>query len=131
VLPELLSMPMPSPAGVLAAALPLALACATAVAQAQTPPIPAPLPAPPGGTVPQPPPTRGKLLYDTHCIACHNSQMHWRDARVVRDWPGLVTQVRVWQERGKLQWSDGDIVDVARHLNDIIYRLPRPAEPRG
>jgi len=100
------------------------------VAFAQAPRLQAQLP-PSGGTVPQPPPTRGKLLYETHCIACHNSQMHWRDARVVRDWEGLVTQVRRWQERGKLQWSDEDIREVARHLNNAIYRLPRPLEPRG
>ena len=104
------------------------LACAAALAQ--TRPV-GPLPAPPSGTVALPPPTRGQLLYETHCIACHNSQMHWRDARVARDWPGLVAQVRVWQERGKLQWSADDIGEVARHLNDTIYRLPRPAEPRG
>jgi len=74
----------------------------------------------------QAPPSRGKLLYETHCIACHNSQMHWRDKRVVRDWPGLVVQVRAWQERATLGWSEADIVEVARHLNDTIYHLPRP-----
>lgn len=99
-------------------------AFAQAPAQSQLPP-------PPAGTVPQSPPTRGKLLYETHCIACHNSQMHWRDARIVRDAPGLVAQVRLWQERAKLQWSDDDIREVARHLNDTIYRLPQPLVPRG
>jgi hypothetical protein len=74
----------------------------------------------------QPPVSRGKLLYDTHCITCHNSQMHWRDKRVVRDWPGLVIQVRAWQERATLGWTEADIVEVARHLNDTIYQLPRP-----
>jgi hypothetical protein len=71
------------------------------------------------------------LLYETHCIACHNTQMHWRDGRVVRDWAGLVTQVRVWQERAKLQWSEEDILEVARHLNAGIYRLPQPATVQG
>ncbi len=104
-----------------------ALAMSAALAQTPAPaPLPAPLPAPAQGAVPQPVPTRGRLLYETHCIACHNSQMHWRDARVVRDWPGLVTQVRTWQERTKLQWSDADILEVARHLNGTIYRLPQP-----
>ena len=23
--------------------------------------------------------TRGALLYNTHCISCHTSQMHWRN----------------------------------------------------
>lgn len=104
---------------------------AAAPALAQPSPAPGTRPAPPTGLVPQSPPSRGQLLYATHCIACHNSQMHWRDARAVRDWPGLLTQVRVWQERGRLQWSDDDITEVARHLNDTIYRLPRPLEPRA
>lgn len=71
-------------------------------------------------------PSRGQLLYQTHCIACHNSQMHWRDQRLVRDWPGLLAQVRGWQARANLEWSDADITEVARHLNDSIYRLERP-----
>jgi hypothetical protein len=71
-------------------------------------------------------PSRGRLLYETHCIGCHNSQMHWRDQRLARDWPGLLAQVRGWQARANLGWSDGDITEVARHLNDAIYRFPRP-----
>lgn len=74
----------------------------------------------------QPPLTRGRLLYETHCIACHNSQMHWRDGRIVQDWNGLAEQVRRWQERAKLQWSDADILEVTRHLNATIYRFPQP-----
>jgi cytochrome c5 len=103
------------------------VACAAAFAQA---PPGEQLPVPPGSTVP-PPPTRGQLLYDMHCSACHSSQIHWRDARGVRDWPGLVSQVHQWQERAKLQWSAEDIGEVARHLNDTIYRLPRPGDTRG
>lgn len=80
----------------------------------------APLHAQPGE------PSRGRLLYQTHCVACHDSQMHWRDRRVARDWPGLVAQVRAWQERANLGWSETDVVEVARHLNDTIYRHKRP-----
>lgn len=34
-----------------------------------------------GETQPQPLPTasRGELLYSTHCIACHSTQIHWRE----------------------------------------------------
>jgi hypothetical protein len=31
----------------------------------------------------------------------------------------------------QLQWSDSDIDEVARHLNDTIYRFPGPVSPRG
>lgn len=51
--------------------------------------------------------------------------MHWRDKRVVNDWASLQVQVRAWQERAKLRWSDADVREVARHLNATIYRLPQ------
>jgi mono/diheme cytochrome c family protein len=82
-------------------------------------------------TVPTPEPSRGKLLYETHCIACHTTQMHWRDKRLVQDFAGLRAQVRGWQTRARLGWSGDDILEVARHLNRTIYRLPEGKERRG
>lgn len=73
-------------------------------------------------------PTRGELLYTTHCIACHNSQMHWRDQRLATDWASLRAQVRRWQGVANLGWSDDDIREVTRHLNDRIYRFPIEAD---
>jgi mono/diheme cytochrome c family protein len=80
----------------------------------------------PPGTIDPPPATRGQLLYETHCIACHTTQMHWRDGRIVSDWAGLLVQVRRWQATAKLNWRDEDIEAVARHLNDTVYKLPVP-----
>jgi len=75
---------------------------------------------------PAPPPAaaRGELLYGTHCIACHSEQMHWRDKRVAVDWPSLKVQVALWQGRALLAWSDEDVTEVARFLNDAIYHYP-------
>ena len=69
-------------------------------------------------------PSRGQLLYGTHCIECHTTQMHWREQRLARDWPSLKAQVRRFQELAGLAWSDEDIDAVARHLNDTIYHFP-------
>lgn len=69
-----------------------------------------------------PAPTRGELLYTTRCIACHNSQMHWRDKRLATDWASLQAQVRRWQGVAKLGWNEDDILEVTRHLNERIYR---------
>lgn len=69
-----------------------------------------------------PAPSRGKLLYDTHCVECHNTQVHWRDGRLATDWLSLKVQVQRWQARALLDWSESDIVAVTRHLNDTIYR---------
>ena len=70
--------------------------------------------------------TRGELLYTTHCIACHTTQIHWRDKKLATDWGSLLMQVRRWQANNTLGWSEDDILQVARHLNESIYRFPRP-----
>lgn len=72
-----------------------------------------------------PPPSRGQLLYDTHCVTCHTQQMHWREAKKVRSWDDLLMQVTRWQGVASLAWTREDIIQVAHHLNDTIYRLPQ------
>ncbi len=82
---------------------------------------------------------RGELLYSTHCIACHTTQVHWRGQKLVTDWASLKRQVRRWAGNAGLGWTDEEIVDVARYLNDAYYRfesttLTEPARllpPRG
>lgn len=70
--------------------------------------------------------TRGAMLYENHCNACHSEQMHWRAKRIVGDWNSLREQVRQWQGRERLGWSEEDIDAVSRHLNDTVYRFPVP-----
>jgi mono/diheme cytochrome c family protein len=72
--------------------------------------------------------TRGALLYQNHCAACHTEQMHWREQRQARDWNSLRALVRRWQGEARVSWNDADIEAVTRHLNDTIYRFPAPAE---
>ena len=69
---------------------------------------------------------RGQLLYDTHCVGCHSQQVHWRDKRAARDWPGLRAQVVRWQANLGLDWSADEIEAVSRHLNARHYRYPVP-----
>lgn len=64
-------------------------------------------------------------MYTTHCIECHTTRMHWRNQRLARDWVTLTAQVRLWQGVASLGWSESDIDDVARYLNDTIYQFPR------
>jgi hypothetical protein len=52
--------------------------------------------------------------------------VHWRERKLVTDWASLVSEVRRWQVAGRLQWSDADIDQVARHLNETIYRYEAP-----
>jgi mono/diheme cytochrome c family protein len=69
------------------------------------------------------------LLYDTHCRACHTEQVHWRQGKLVTDWPSLVRQVDRWQRNLGLGWTDADVRVVAHYLNLRFYRFP-PAAPR-
>lgn len=77
---------------------------------------------------PGPAPSRGQLLYETHCIECHNAQMHWRALRQANDWESLRWQVRRWQETARLGWDESDIDEVAGYLNETIYRFPRTVD---
>jgi hypothetical protein len=76
--------------------------------------------------VPHPTEHEAALLYATHCRACHTEQVHWRDAHKVKDWPGLVSEVRRWQRNLGLAWSDDEIRQVAHYLNLLHYRFAPP-----
>lgn len=70
--------------------------------------------------------SRGALLYTTHCIACHDASMHWRDNKAVKDWSSLHMQVQRWQSAANLDWTPQDVSDVARYLDALYYKLPGP-----
>jgi mono/diheme cytochrome c family protein len=72
-------------------------------------------------------PSGGALLYDTYCVSCHSSQIHWRDRKLARDYAGLARQVMRWQANVGLQWTAEEIDEVARYLNATIYHFPEPA----
>jgi len=73
--------------------------------------------------------SRGELLYSTHCIACHTTEMHWRDNRSASNWEALKSQVRRWQDAASLAWSDADILEVSRYLNESIYHFEQTTGP--
>jgi hypothetical protein len=74
--------------------------------------------------------SRGELLYNTHCIACHTTQMHWRDQRLAVDWNTLTVQVRRWQNSIQLHWDDDDINAVASYLNQHYYEFPEKGKDK-
>jgi mono/diheme cytochrome c family protein len=78
-----------------------------------------------------PGPSRGELLYSTHCIGCHTAQVHWRDNKRAVDWTTLRAQVTRWQANAQLAWRDEDIVEVTRYLNERHYRFPRTGDLVG
>ena len=72
---------------------------------------------------------RGELLYATHCVTCHKEQVHWRVKRQATDWNSLKTQVRRWQGNASLNWSDDDVLEVARYLNARFYHFTPTGVP--
>jgi mono/diheme cytochrome c family protein len=75
----------------------------------------------------QPSAARGELLYKTHCLSCHTSEVHWRDRRLAIDWKSLQSQVRRWQRNSSLNWGEQEIIDVTRYLNGRYYHFAPPA----
>ena len=71
--------------------------------------------------------TRGALLYSVHCNACHTSKIHWREKRLAKDLGSLKSQVRLWQGRIGLGWTEDEIADVVRYLNAAYYGFPDPS----
>jgi mono/diheme cytochrome c family protein len=75
--------------------------------------------------------SREELLYTTHCIACHTTQVHWREQRLATDWPSLLKQVRHWQDNALLSWDEQDIAAVATYLNSLYYHFPAPRQDKA
>ncbi|MEO8145796.1 MAG: hypothetical protein ABI654_16425 [Betaproteobacteria bacterium] len=69
--------------------------------------------------------TRGKLLYDTHCVACHYERIHKRDP--ARSLVRTVTQLRleVAQRAANTgqRFTLADLDDIAEYLNRTHYKL--------
>ena len=66
----------------------------------------------------------GKLLYDNHCIVCHDSTVHIREKRRVRSIGDIHYWVRRWSASLELDWSESQIEQVVHYLNRRFYRFP-------
>jgi mono/diheme cytochrome c family protein len=70
---------------------------------------------------------RGKVLYDTHCIACHYERIHSRDPS--KSLVKSVAQLRVEVvNRAALtgqRFTIEDLDDIAEYLNRSHYRLKK------
>lgn len=81
----------------------------------------------PGSDKPQPPTaSRGQLLYENHCQACHASQLHIRADRRARSIDELRGWVSRWAAVQKLNWGNEEIGAVTDYLNQRYYRLAPP-----
>ncbi len=69
---------------------------------------------------------RGRLLYDTHCIACHDTRVHKRDSKIATNYDEIRAQVLRWQSNTFLRWSTSDIDAVTTYLARTFYKVPCP-----
>jgi hypothetical protein len=66
---------------------------------------------------------RGQLLYENHCLGCHESTLHVRERRKVQSLDALRGQVLLWAGETGLSWRADDIDDVAAFLDTTFYRF--------
>jgi mono/diheme cytochrome c family protein len=67
--------------------------------------------------------SRGQLLYENHCTACHESVAAIRANRKVKSLSDLRAQVVRWAAISRLPWTQEEVDDVVRHLDRSHYRF--------
>lgn len=70
-----------------------------------------------------PVPPRGQLLYENHCMSCHESVVHIRTRQQAKSLPELQARVIHWAAYLKLRWGTQEVEDVVRHLNNQYYKF--------
>ncbi len=76
--------------------------------------------------MPMPLVSRGRMLYENHCTACHESVVLIREHRAVKDMAGLHATVARWAKEAKAPWGAGEIDAVVEYLNQNYYHFPEP-----
>ncbi len=73
--------------------------------------------------------TRGRALYENHCIACHTAEVHSRPNRIALTREEVRELVEHWRRQQNLTWSDQDTADVVEFLGRSRYHYA-PATDR-
>jgi len=75
--------------------------------------------------------SRGQLLYEDHCQACHTSVVHVRETHKARTLKDLEYWVTHWSDELKLPWGAGEVRDVVDYLNVRYYKIEgSPTRPQ-
>lgn len=67
---------------------------------------------------------RGRLVYETRCVACHDRSVHARATRTASSCEQVRAQVVRWAQQSGGGWSEEEIDDVVLWLNERYYRFP-------
>jgi len=88
---------------------------------------PQPLNAPRQTPVAPPVPARGQLLYENHCMSCHESVVHIRTTKDTQSLQELRARVVHWAQYLNLCWGRDEVEDVVTHLNAQYYQFEPPS----
>ena len=67
-------------------------------------------------------PSRGQLLYENHCLTCHESQVHIRQKAKAKDFTRIASFVAIWSRELNVGWSNDEILSVTTYLNQRYYK---------
>jgi mono/diheme cytochrome c family protein len=73
--------------------------------------------------------SRGALLYETHCVACHREGLHDRKNSKVATDADLRFQVERWTKESRYRFTPAEREDLIEFLDATHYQLttrPRP-----
>lgn len=68
--------------------------------------------------------SRGRALYENHCVVCHTAQVHVRVNRLAISRAEVHEIVEKWQAQQKLTWGTQEVEDVVEFLSRTRYRFP-------
>ena len=66
---------------------------------------------------------KGKKLVETGCASCHGTEVYTRKDRKVKSVEGLMGQVGKCNANLARNYSDAQLNDVVKHLNDAYYKF--------
>ena len=66
---------------------------------------------------------RGRMLYENHCLKCHESRIHIREQHKVKSLGNLDKEIIRWVKELKLEWQGKELRDVSIYLNQTFYKF--------
>lgn len=67
--------------------------------------------------------SRGKALYENHCVSCHDDTVHKREKHKAASYADIEKYVARWEKELKLTWTAEDRRAVAQYVNDTYYKF--------
>lgn len=66
---------------------------------------------------------KGKTLHASQCMSCHGAEAYTRKDRKIKSREGLLKQVNLCNSNLDKNFSDDQINDIVKFLNDTYYQF--------